>query len=41
MTRSYGTEEGWAGPFTYSTRLAWYIFGPEASIVGEVFGAES
>jgi len=40
LTRSYGDEEGWAGAFTYSTRLAWYCFGPEASIVGEVFGAE-
>lgn len=39
VTREYGSEDkpGWA--FTYSTRLAWYPFSPEASIVGEVFGS--
>ena len=39
VTRSYGADDDWAGAFTYSTRLAWYCISPEASIVGEVFGA--
>jgi hypothetical protein len=26
--------------FTYTTRLAWYCFGPKLAIVGEVFGSE-
>lgn len=40
VTRHYGAEETTAWDFTYSTRLAWYCFGPELAIVGEVFGAE-
>ena len=40
MTRNFGEDEttGWA--FTYSTRVAYNPWGPELSIVGEVFGAE-
>ncbi len=26
--------------FTYTTRLAWYCFGPKLAVVGEVFGSE-
>jgi len=40
MTRNFGAQETTAWNFTYSTRLAWYCFGPELGIVGEVFGAE-
>jgi hypothetical protein len=40
VTLNYGTEKTTAWAFTYSTRLAWYMFGPELSVVGEVFGAE-
>jgi hypothetical protein len=38
-TNNYGEEgiSGWS--FTYSTRLAWYPWSPELSIVGEIFGA--
>jgi hypothetical protein len=39
VTRNYGVEGNEAWAFTYSTRVAWYYAGPEASIVGEVFGA--
>jgi hypothetical protein len=39
VTRDYGEGKGTASAFTYSTRMAWYAFGPTASIVGEVFGA--
>jgi hypothetical protein len=38
VTRDYGIEEKPSWAFTYSTRLAWYPGGPEASIVTEVFG---
>lgn len=39
MTIDYENQgkEAWA--FTYSTRLAWYPFGPKWSAVGEVFGS--
>ena len=40
MTLNRGRDAEPAGSFTYSTRAAWYAFGPTASIVGEVFGAE-
>jgi hypothetical protein len=40
MTRNYGANESTAWSFTYSTRLAWYAFGPNASFVGEVFGSK-
>lgn len=40
VTLNHGREAESAGSFTYSTRAAWYAFGPAASIVGEVFGAE-
>jgi hypothetical protein len=39
MTIDYGQEEKTAWAFTYSTRLAWYPFNPQTSIVGEVFGS--
>jgi hypothetical protein len=39
VTRDYGYGGNTAWAFTYSTRAAWYCFGPEASIVGEVFGS--
>lgn len=26
--------------FTYTTRMAWYCFGPKLAIVGEIFGSE-
>lgn len=29
-----------ATSFTYTTRLAWYCFGPKLAIVGEIFGSE-
>jgi hypothetical protein len=35
----YGENKRTAPSFTYSTRMAWYAFGPTASIVGEVFGS--
>ena len=35
---AHTNETAWA--FTYSTRAAWYAFGPELGIVGEVFGSE-
>jgi hypothetical protein len=40
VTRNYGVDESTAAAFTYSTRLAWYPFDMETSIVGEVFGSE-
>jgi hypothetical protein len=40
VTRNFGVDEGTAAAFTYSTRLAWYPFDMETSIVGEVFGSE-
>jgi len=40
LTREYGPGEASVGAFTYSTRMAWYVFSPESAIVGEVFGAE-
>jgi hypothetical protein len=40
LTRKFGSGDKPAGAFTYSTRLAWYVFNPESAIVGEVFGAE-
>lgn len=39
MTKNYGTQETTAWNFTYSTRVAWYCFGPELAVVGEVFGS--
>jgi hypothetical protein len=39
VTRDYGANKTTAPSFTYSTRMAWYVFGPEASICGEVFGS--
>lgn len=39
MTRDYGQDEETAWAFTYSSRLAWYPFNPQASLVGEVFGS--
>ena len=38
VTRDYAGG-GAATAFTYSTRVAWYVFGPTGSLVGEVFGA--
>ncbi|HEY1869788.1 MAG TPA: hypothetical protein VGG71_01955 [Chitinophagaceae bacterium] len=38
VTRNYGTDSSTAWGFTYSTRLAWFPFGPKWSAVGEVFG---
>ncbi|MHA4846274.1 hypothetical protein ACX0G7_19000 [Flavitalea antarctica] len=38
MTRNYGPDEKTVFDFTYSTRLAWYPFSPETSVVGEMFG---
>ena len=40
MTQNYGDEDKTAWAFTYSTRLAWYPFNPELSIVGEIYGSE-
>jgi len=40
VTLNDGAESTTAWGFTYSTRLAWYAFGPELSLVGEIFGAE-
>ena len=40
VTRNYGIDSTVAWAFTHSTRLAWYPFSPEISIVGEVFGTE-
>lgn len=39
VTRDYGEDKKTAPSFTYSTRVAWYVFGPTASFVGEVFGS--
>lgn len=39
MTIDYGQDNKTAWAFTYSTRLAWYPFNPELSLVGEVFGS--
>jgi len=39
VTIDYEGETGSLWGFTYSTRLAWYAFGPEASFVGEIFGS--
>jgi hypothetical protein len=38
MTRNYGPDETTAFNFTYSTRLGWYPFNPQTSVVGELFG---
>ncbi|MCC6411783.1 MAG: hypothetical protein IT270_08990 [Saprospiraceae bacterium] len=38
LTFDYGEQEKTASGLTYATRLAWYPFHPEVSIVGEVFG---
>lgn len=38
-TINYGETKTSAWAFTYSSRLAWYAFGPKASIVGEVYGS--
>ena len=40
MTRHYGDEDQTVWAFTYSTRLAWYPFNPELSIVGEIYSSE-
>ena len=40
MTQHYGDEDKTAWAFTYSTRLAWYPFNPELSIVGEIYSSE-
>jgi hypothetical protein len=40
VTENYGSEDKTAWAFTYATRLAWYPFSPEWSIVGEVTGSE-
>ncbi len=40
VTVNHGRDEKPMGSFTYSTRAAWYAFGPTAAIVGEVYGAE-
>ena len=40
MTRHYGDEDKTVWAFTYSTRLAWYPFNPELSIVGEIYSSE-
>jgi len=40
MTRHYGDEDETVWAFTYSTRLAWYPFNPELSIVGEIYSSE-
>lgn len=40
MTLKYGEENTTAWAFTYSTRLAYYPFSPELSLVGELFGSE-
>ena len=39
VTRNYGAEKQTAWAFTYSTRLAWYPFSPELSVVGEIYGS--
>jgi hypothetical protein len=39
VTVNYGAENPNAWKFTYATRLAWYPFNPEFSIVGEVYGS--
>ena len=39
MTLNYGPDKITSWSFTYSTRLAWYVFGPKLSVVGEVFGS--
>src|SRR5205085_12222718 len=39
MTINYGNTQTTAFGFTYSTRVAWYAFGPELGIVSEIFGA--
>jgi hypothetical protein len=40
VTKNYGSENETAWAFTYATRLAWYPFSPELSLVGEVMGSE-
>jgi hypothetical protein len=40
VTKNYGSENETVWAFTYATRLAWYPFSPELSIVGEVMGSE-
>ena len=40
VTQHFGDEDKTAWAFTYSTRLAYYPFNPELSIVGEVFGSD-
>ncbi len=39
MTINYNQTRSTAFAFTYSSRVAWYVFGPKASLVGEMFGA--
>jgi hypothetical protein len=39
ITRHYGESQTAAWGFTYSTRVAWYVFSPELAIVSEVFGS--
>src|SRR4030095_2795796 len=40
VTRHFGEEDETAWAFSYCTRLAYYPFNPELSLVGEVFGSE-
>jgi hypothetical protein len=40
VTRQYGAEVGYTSAFTWSSRVAWYCFGPELGIVGEAYGSE-
>jgi len=40
ITRHFESEGNNAWAFTYSTRIAWYAFGPELAIVGEIYGSE-
>jgi hypothetical protein len=40
VTRDFGEENNTAWAFTYSTRMAYFPFNPELSVVGEVFGSE-
>ncbi|PWT70774.1 MAG: hypothetical protein C5B59_20030 [Bacteroidetes bacterium] len=39
VTIDYGKDNQTAWAFTYSSRLAWYPFGPTGSIVGEIYGS--
>lgn len=40
VTVNYGEDKTTAWSFTYSSRIAWYPWGPKGSFVGELFGAE-